>query len=105
MKKNAEKKIRMKEAVEKKIVTDKLTGEMQVVYEPMHYFYLCSGDEQIYLCKQRSYKIVADYFSQDLSLNSIYNHKWGKHKVVDKLFEKLPRYLADAKRHAAEYAA
>ena len=105
MKKNIEKKIRLEKTIEKKHTTDRSTRQNVIVTIPMHYFYLCVGEEKIFLCKQRSYRGVERYFRKDLPVNAIHRHKWNRDKMVDHLMTKLPKYLKDAERYAAELAA
>lgn len=104
MKKKAEKKIHMQQTIEKQFVIDKQTHQQKEIFVPMHYFYLRSGGEQMFLCKQRKHLGVARYFRQDLPVDIIYRHKWGRDKMLDKLISKLPKCLADAERYPAEYA-
>lgn len=71
----------------------------------MHYVYLLENGRKTFLCKQRWYYGTEQYFFRDLPLNAIHRHKWGRDKMVDNLMNKLPKYLSDAERYAAEYAA
>lgn len=89
--------------MEQKVETIIKRGEK--IQVPMHYFYLCSGGTQHYLCKQRRYRGVEHFFRRDLPLCELHRHKWGRDKMVDNLMAKLPKYLADAERYADEYAA
>ena len=45
MKKHIEKKIRLERAIEKKRTIDPYTRETVIFTIPMHYFYLCMGQE------------------------------------------------------------
>lgn len=105
MKKRTEKTIRLKKTVEKKYTTDRDTRQKVLVTVPMHYFYLCVGQEEIFLCKQRSYRGVERCFRKDLPVDAIRRHRWNCDKMVDHLMEKLPRCLKYAERCAAELAA
>ena len=105
MKKHIEKKIRLERAIEKKRTIAPYTRETEIVTIPMHYFYLCMGQEKIFLCKQRSYRGVERYFRKDLPVESIRRHRWNCDKMVDHLMDKLPKYLKYAEHYAAELTA
>ena len=98
------KKIHLEKIDEKKLVKDRKSNQTVIVTVPMHYFYLCANQEKTFLCKQRSYRGVENYFRKDLPLESIYRHKWSRDKMVDHLMSHLPRCLKDAERYAAEMA-
>ena len=89
--------------IEERTATIMKHGKVRTM--PMHDVYLCDGGRRIYLCSQRRYQGVSQYFRRDLPVDAIHRHKWGRDKMVDNLMAKLPKYLSDAERHYDDYAA
>lgn len=83
------------------IVSEKVVKGNTVMEVAKHYFYLCDGPHRVYLYKQRPYKSVGEFFRQDLPVNRVYSHKWGRNKMLDKLMEQLSSRIASEERYLA----
>lgn len=64
-------------------------------------FWFRTDQGEVFLFAQRPYAGVIHYFRNGITEVQLYNHKWGRDKMVDHVIRKLPKYISYIRRYAA----